>query len=184
MHFVAAAFAVQPNRLDQADFPEIVEEGMNVGGGYLWVDVEVLKYPVDQVLRGPAFRQQAPELSAQLVKGIDRLHIADPGANGDDNGLAGNLARNSSGIADEQQRFYRYRYCCHRFTVFSAKKRVSSAETAHCFKSVQGVGKRLRAGVVGFRTRSQSLCDWWLQHTEISPAFARVYPCRRSPVAV
>lgn len=161
----AAAFAVQPNRLDQSDFLEIFEEGMNVGGGYLWVDVEVLKYPVDQVLRGPAFRQQAPELAAQFVKGVDRFHVADPGANGDDNGFAGNLAGNSRGIADEQQRFYRYRYWCHRFTVFSVRKRLSSGEKVHCFKSVQGVDEGLRACVVGFRTKNVPLGDGRVQLT-------------------
>src|SRR5450432_2007736 len=150
---------------------------MNVAGSYFRADVEVLNHPIDQVVRGAAFCQQAPELSTKFVKGVDRLHVADPGANGDDNGFAGNLAGNSGGIADEQRRFYRYRYCCHRFTVFSRETRVSSGEKVHCSKSVQGVGKGLRAPVVGFRTRSLPLGDWRHKPTEISPAFSRVYAC-------
>ena len=74
---------------------------MNVGGGYLWLHIEVLNDPIDQVLRGAAFCKQAPQLAAQLVEGVDRFHVADTGADGDDNGFAGNFARNSGGIADE-----------------------------------------------------------------------------------
>jgi hypothetical protein len=43
-------------------------------------------------------------------------------------------AGNSGGVADEQRWFYRYRYCCYRFTVFSVRNRVSSAEKVHCSK--------------------------------------------------
>jgi hypothetical protein len=96
---------IWPHLLEQADLGEVSKEVFYVGGDRFRGNVKVLKHPGDQIVRRATFLEQMPKLAADFVKGVDRFHVANAGADRDDNGFARDLSADSRRITDEERRF-------------------------------------------------------------------------------
>jgi hypothetical protein len=70
--------------LNQAYFLEFRQVSLNVDQGLFRAHFVMRGNPIRQFLRGlPAF-EQSPQVSSDLIEGVDRLEIADALANGND----------------------------------------------------------------------------------------------------